>query len=46
MLLALRFNLFTVCVSKKWNATDSDVDKMIGDVLKYAPNRKGGGGRN
>ena len=31
---------------KKWEATDSEVDKLVGDVLKYAPSRKGGGGRH
>ena len=46
MLLALTLNLFTVCVLKKWEATDSEVDKLVGDILKYAPSRKGGGGRH
>ena len=46
MLLALTLNFFTVCMLKKWEATDSEMEKLDGDVLKYAPSRKGGGGRH
>ena len=40
------YNLILNIVTEEFKCTEADVRKKITNILKYAPDRRGGGGRN
>lgn len=38
--------LFVACVTKRFNATEKEIDIAVGECLKHAPGRKDGGEKN